>query len=621
MDPIFSYGRWLTREVTVGDLPLGGFNPIRVQSMTNTPTLDTKATVAQAIRMIHAGSEYIRITAQNLMEAVHLSVIKEELRSSGYHTPLIADVHFSPKVALEAARRVEKIRINPGNYSSARDLKGPLSEAEYQSEWEQMAENLYPLLKVCRQYGTALRIGTNHGSLSGRIMHRFGDTPEGMVESAMEFVRICSGYGFHNLVLSMKSSNIRVGIFATRLLVCKMQEEGYAYPLHLGVTEAGDGEDGRVKSAAGIGALLEDGIGDTIRVSLTEPPENELPVARMLAGRYNRRQGPYKEKVQIPENISYFSCHRRETAWIGKLGDGQPPAVVTTCLGKVDLRCYYFNPHSQSPDYLYDPPGIEHREHPASIRQVRHILEYDLKRLDVHPLIEASSFTSLQPMYLFRPWINLGPASWKEETARIISQNPELVLVLHKQPDSSIHLLRKFFAYLDKHSCRQPVILRLSYPGEDIDQFNLYSASDAVFILCDGLIDGLWLEWEPKASCKFPTMAAYNILQSTGDRLTRTDYVACPSCGRTQFDIQQVLARVKERTSHLKGLRIAVMGCIVNGPGEMADSHYGYVGSANNKVNLYKGKTLVTRNIPETEALEALVALIKENGDWKEKPD
>ncbi|MHC1706546.1 MAG: (E)-4-hydroxy-3-methylbut-2-enyl-diphosphate synthase [Bacteroidales bacterium] len=619
MGKLSSYARRLTREVNIGGLALGGMNPIRVQSMTNTDTLDTRATVSQAIRMIHAGCEYVRITAPGLKEAENLTDIKEELRRQGYRSPLIADIHFNPKVALEAARRVEKIRINPGNYADKKTFKTlTYSETEYQLELQRIAERLHPLLKVCKEYGTVIRIGTNHGSLSDRIMSRYGDTPEGMAESAMEFIRICDALGFQDLVLSMKSSNIKVSAYATRLLVFKMQEEGYYFPLHLGITEAGEGEDGRVKSAAGIGALLEDGIGDTIRVSLTEAPERELPVARALAGRYNRRNGPFTETLEKPFGISYFSFQRRETHPVSHAGGGQSPVVVTTCLGKAGIDCHYFNPRVLRPDFIYDAPGVTRYEHPETVRVINHIREYDPKNKKIHPFVEAENFSSLFPIDLKQAWVNLGDFQWKEETARLVRQNCDTVIVLHKTQKSNIHLLRQFISFLIQHNCKSPIILRLDYPTLDIDHFILNTATDAGFLLADGLIDGLWLEWDPEVSCKLPTMGAFNILQASGDRLTRTEYISCPSCGRTQFDIEEVLASVKERTSHLTGLKIAVMGCIVNGPGEMADAHYGYVGAGIGKVNLYKGKELVKPNINEEKALEELIRLIKESGDWKE---
>jgi (E)-4-hydroxy-3-methylbut-2-enyl-diphosphate synthase len=620
MESTAVYSRWLTREVRIGNLALGGMNPIRIQSMTNTDTMDTRATVSQAIRMIHAGCEFIRMSAPSRKQAENLGIIKEELRKQGYRTPLIADIHFNPAVAEEAARRVEKVRINPGNYADKpRVGKLDYTDNEYSLELERLATRLHPLLKVCQEYGTAIRIGVNHGSLSKRIMSRYGDTPEGMVESALEFIRICDTFGFHELVLSMKSSNIKVCAYATRLLVFKMQDEGYHYPIHLGVTEAGDGEDGQVKSASGIGSLLEEGIGDTIRVSLTGPPESELPTARSIAGRYNRRNGPFIEKLQKPEGIPYFSYPSRNSHY-DKFGESRKtPVVITTCLGRAGIDCHYFNPYVMKPDYIYDAPGIMRYEHPSSVGLINHITEYDPGNKNVDPLIEAGDFSSLISPDIPRAWLNLDEALWKEETARLLCQHTDNVLILHKTQKSNIHLLRRFISYLKLYQSRSPLVLKLSYPSLDIDHFNLNVAIDAGFFLMDGLLDGLWFEWDPEATCKFPTMAAYNVLQATGDRLTRTDFIACPSCGRTQFNIEEVLAVIKDKLDHLAGIKIAVMGCIVNGPGEMADAHYGYVGAGKAKIHLYKGKELVKKNVDEKDALRELIALIKSAGDWKEK--
>jgi len=614
-----AYRRWLTREVKIGNLLIGGQQPIRIQSMTNTPTMDTKASVNQAVRLIHAGCEFVRIAVPGMQEAINLSSIKEGLVHRGYTTPLIADVHFSPAIAEEAARRVEKIRINPGNYCEERPgLHAGFTDKTYEEARERIHARLLPLLAVCRQYGTAIRIGINHGSLSERIMNRYGDTPQGMVESAMEYIRIIAGEGFHSLVISMKASSVRISTLATRSLVLKMQEEGFNYPLHLGITEAGDEEDGRIKSACGIGSLLEEGLGDTIRVSLTGEPERELPVARMIAAPYNQRNGPYSNEYSLPSYIDPGVYSRRSSRWTGRMGSGQSPAVVTTCLGKAGYRCYFFHHTDYKPDYLYEPPGIMRYEHPPDTRLVRHIYDYDLKHKAIHPLVDAVSFTSLESLDLPNPWINLGRTQWREETARVLAGKADTVLVIHKMPDDNIHQIRQFIGMLQKHDCRQALILRLSYPDYDIDQFHIRAATEAAFLLNDGLPDALWLEWKPEASCKLPTMAAFDILQATGDRLSRTEYIACPSCGRTQFDIEKVLATIKERTGHLKGLKIAVMGCIVNGPGEMADAHYGYVGAGKGKVNLYKGKTLEKSRIEAQEAVEELISLIKAKGDWKE---
>lgn len=525
---IDKYSRFLTREVNIGGVPLGASNPIRIQSMTNTDTMNTLATVAQAIRMIEAGCEYVRITAPGLKEAKNLAVIKRELTNRGYHTPLIADIHFNPKAAELAASIVEKVRINPGNYTDKKLFHNmEFTDAEYVAELEKIHERLLPLLKICREYGTAIRIGTNHGSLSDRIMSRYGDTPLGMAESAMEFIRICETEGFHNLVLSMKSSNVKVMVQATRLLVSKMKAEKMAYPLHLGVTEAGDAEDGRIKSAAGIGTLLADGIGDTIRVSLTEAPEKELSVAKKLV----EHAAAFKDAapVQLVGNIPFqpYTYKKRKTTTIGNVGGNNLPVVITD-----------------------------------------------------------------------------------------VSQIPEGVTVL--KPDS-LNVTANFRCKIAQRNASgdfSPIICKLSYPAMDKDTFILHASADAAPMFVDGLADGLWLE-AVGISQEETKETAYGILQATRARFTKTEFIACPSCGRTQFDIVKALKDIKERTAHLPGLKIGVMGCIVNGPGEMADADYGYVGAGNGKITLYKGKEIVRKNIPEADAVDALVQLIKDNGDWR----
>ncbi|MCX6271498.1 MAG: (E)-4-hydroxy-3-methylbut-2-enyl-diphosphate synthase [Bacteroidetes bacterium] len=619
MDIPYSYTRLLTREVKIGGLAMGAHNPIRVQSMTNTPTLDTKATVEQVIRLVNSGCELVRITAPGLKEAENLAVIRDELRKNGYRVPLIADIHFNPQAAELAAGLVNKIRINPGNYADKKKFEHiEYTGQQYREELEKIASRLYPLLKICKENGTAIRIGTNHGSLSDRIMSRYGDTPRGMAESALEFIRICAGFGFHDLVLSMKSSNIRITTFATRLLVCMMQEEGFHYPVHLGLTEAGGGEDGRTKSAAGIGSLLEEGIGDTIRVSLTEEPEKEMDVARILAGRFNRRPGPYTETFGKPDFLEYFSYQKRDSIQVDNIGGGRQPVVVTSCMGKADVECHYFNPViANKPDYIYDSPGITRYEHPKEIGNVTHYNDFITDRPSFHPLLDTDTLNEVRVQHLPGPWILLRPGECNETLAEILKEYPNAVLILHKTPADTVHQLKTSFRKIIQSGCRNPVLIRLSYTEQDLDHFNLCAASDAAFLLTDGLGDGLWLDWIQEATCKFPTHEAFNILQAMGDRLTRTDFIACPSCGRTQFNIQEVLAKVKEKMSHLVGLKIAIMGCIVNGPGEMADAHYGYVGAGPGKVNLYKGKNLVKRGIDESTALEALISLIKENGDWQ----
>jgi (E)-4-hydroxy-3-methylbut-2-enyl-diphosphate synthase len=545
-NPSLPYCRIATRVVQIGELPMGGNFPIRVQSMTSTNTMDTKATVEQAIRMIEAGCEYVRITAPGIREAENLAVIKSQLLQKGYRTPLIADIHFNPSAAEVAARIVEKVRINPGNYADRLIKSGSnFTESEYAGEIERIRDRIKPLLAICRQYGTAMRIGVNHGSLSERIMNRYGDTPEGMVQSALEFIHIFADDGFNNLVLSMKSSNVRVMVHATRLLVSRMLDMGMDYPVHLGVTEAGDGEDGRIKSAAGIGALLEDGIGDTIRVSLTEDPEHEVPVAKGILQRFNMRLKATPAQQVINDNPVFgrdpFSYQKRYSAEVNGIASNRPPVVIVAA--------------SENPVIIDERGNAEHG----------------------------------------------------------FDENPV------KVAKGDIHAIRLLAARMEADKDTRPIILRKSYSTNDSLKFQLDSAIDCGSLLLDGIGDGLWLEAGEGISHETLCSTAFAILQATRTRITRTEFISCPSCGRTQFNIQESLQEIKKRTSHLVGLKLAIMGCIVNGPGEMADADYGYVGAGNGRISLYKGRDLIRKNIPQAEAVDALIVLLKENGDWTEK--
>ncbi len=570
-----------SRVVSIGGLPLGGDYPIRIQSMTNTNTLGTRATVDQAIRMIEAGSELVRITAPGPKEAANLGVIKAELIKRGYRVPLIADIHFNPGAAEIAARLVEKVRINPGNYSDRPSPgKNSWSVQEYQLELERIAEKLTPLLGICREYGTAIRIGVNHGSLSQRMMSRYGDTAEGMVQSALEFTRICHQQGFHNLVLSLKSSNVSVMVEACRQLAEQLTQEGLNYPLHLGVTEAGDGEDGRLKSASGIGALLARGIGDTIRVSLTEAPEAELPVARAIVSRFHQNlpDGTITRQIRPDLAVSKEINGKRETAASGPLGGKNPVAVLL----------------KQGNQLLLAGENGE-------ITPLPHRLVHAGQAIpEIH-----------QPLMILA------------EEEYLKAHLPVLMETL--AGDSTIALLaaagttqlRRLADALQRRNLKNPLILKspvnAGSAGDLITEISLNPGN----LLIDGAGDGLCLEAMGDSN-ETLTSAGFGLLQATRRRVSRTEYIACPSCGRTLFHIQETLQQIKARTAHLKGLKIGVMGCIVNGPGEMADADFGYVGSGKGKVTLYKGKTPVKRGIPENEAVEALIALIKESGDWKE---
>jgi len=533
------FPRYISGIVNIGDLPLGGHHPIRVQSMTNTDTNDIEATIAQSIRLVKAGCEMVRITAQGITEAKNLALIRKGLRTKGFNIPLIADIHFNSKAAEIAAEIVEKVRINPGNYTDKRNLQASLTSKAYDEELERIADRLRPLLKICKQNGTVIRIGTNHGSLSARIMDRYGDTPEGMVESALEFGRICLHEGFRNVVFSMKSSNVRVMVQSTRLLVQKMIGEGMNFPVHLGVTEAGDGEDGIIKSAAGIGSLLEDGIGDTIRVSLTGSPEIEIPVALAIAERYNTSRNESSiTSAQIPVFETGFQP-KHETVAVSGIGGNNPIGVIAE---KDGIIC---------------------------------LVDENNKSLGTIPDENLSRFTLIE-----------GNAS-----------------EMKKQPDS--------------FASSKPVILKNSYHTGNQLRFQVDSAIDFGSLLIDGIGDAIW-PIAPNIPPETVNDTAFAILQATRARITRTEFISCPSCGRTLFDIEKTLQEVKTATQHLKGLKIAVMGCIVNGPGEMADADYGYVGAGPGRITLYKGKDIAYKSIPQSEAIAKLVELIKLSGDWKE---
>lgn len=571
------FANWNPRVVSIGNVKLGGNYPVRIQSMTNTPTLDTQATVAQCIRMIEAGCEMVRITTQNRKEAENLKQIKKMLREAGFATPLIADVHFSPAVAEIAARIVEKVRINPGNYADKQKPGFSWTSGAYEAELEHIAIRLLPLLNICREHGTAIRIGTNHGSLSGRIMYRYGDTPLGMAESAMEFVRICHHEGFHNLVLSMKSSNVRVMVEATRLLVHKMIAENMMQPVHLGVTEAGNGLEGRIKSSSGIGALLADGIGDTIRVSLTEAPENEIPVARQIAGIYPKpvNRITSSETGGIIRTNPDFSYKRRISMQVGPIGNGNLPIVLW---GAEKL-------------YAINEYGADEGAHGLliNINTANQRIE-DVKYL----FIDVSTDPTLPDD------LNGG----------------DMVLVLKIKDAESVMAGRKMIAELVAKQISLPVILAYEQSDPDAASFAVSASALLAPILNDGLCDGIWLK-NPELTQKQILNVAFDILQATRARITKTEFIACPGCGRTQYNLEESFEKVKQATSHLKGLKIAVMGCIVNGPGEMADADYGYVGQGNGKVALYRGKTLVKRDIPEEKAVDELIVLMQSQGHWQ----
>jgi (E)-4-hydroxy-3-methylbut-2-enyl-diphosphate synthase len=627
---LIRYSRFKTRVVNIGDVPLGGDYPIRVQSMATTDTMKTLATVEQSIRMIEAGSDYVRITAPALKEAINLENIKKELRKRGYKTPLIADIHFTPNAAEHAAKIVEKVRVNPGNYADRKKFKiFQYTDEMYESELQRIRERFTPLVKICKEYGTAMRIGTNHGSLSDRIMNRYGDTPLGMVESALEFVRICEELDYHEIVLSMKASNPQVMVQAYRLLVNKMNDEGMNYPIHLGVTEAGDGEDGRIKSSVGIGTLLEDGIGDTIRVSLTEEPEAEIPVAINLVKRYNDRVS----HEPIPEIINYpidpFEHKRRETYEVDKIGLKNVPVVILNADAEAIANPsglmeagYVYNPEldkwnigDAAFDFLYLGRKDISFPLPGTLKK---IFDYDFWKLlenknESFPLIKADEFLNAD---VLSDKLNFVQASLKDINPTFLaSLKNNCVLVLNTNNNHALAELRRALVELMNNDVNIPVIIKREYSGLTDEELTLYTSTDMGGLLIDGLGDGVWIT-APSSKLETINSISFGILQATRTRISRTEYISCPSCGRTQFDLQETTALIRKRTDHLKGVKIGIMGCIVNGPGEMADADFGYVGSGPGKITLYKGKEVIERGIDSDIAVDKLIELIKGSGMW-----
>ncbi len=648
------YSRYKTREVYIGDIPLGGNNPIRIQSMTTTDTMNTIATVEQTIRMVNAGCEYVRITAPSINEAKNLEVIKKELKNRGYNVPLIADIHFTPNAAELAARIVEKVRINPGNYIDKKkfDLI-EYTDAEYQEEIERIRERFTPLVKICKEYGTAMRIGTNHGSLSDRIMSRYGDTPLGMVESAMEFLRICEDENYYNIVLSMKASNPQVMVQAYRLLINKMEQEGMNYPLHLGVTEAGGGEDGRIKSALGIGTLLEDGIGDTIRVSLTEDPEFEAPVAIAIANRYKERENhkPIKEIEEEP--IDPFNYNKRKTFETLSIGNNNVPRVVSDFSRRkisspkdlIDIGYTYdestdkWSLSDTAADLIYLGDNILPFNCPNGLNAI-----YDYKvwlklenPYNSYPIFSSKEFIEETKKSDSLNFVLLQIDDLTDAFLNKIKNDKTVVLVLETNNTHGMAEQRRVFFELLENEVQNPVIIKREYSDITFEDIQLYSSTDLGALLIDGFGDGVWIavnrlkSSEEKSGSyvksfikkteskeKIINRLLFNVLQAARQRISKTEYIACPSCGRTLFDLQETTEMIRKRTEHLKGVKIAIMGCIVNGPGEMADADYGYVGSGIDKITLYREKNIIRRNIPAKNAVDELIDLIKEDGKWVE---
>ncbi len=590
---LFNYKRRDSSEVIIGNTPMGAQYPIRIQSMANTSTLDTEASVNQAMSIIRKGADYVRFTAQGVREAENLRNIRERIFEHGYPTPMVADIHFNPKAADAAALQVEKVRINPGNYVDSIKTFSHFeyTDEEYGRELDKIRARFVPFLDICKANQTAIRIGVNHGSLSDRIMSRYGDTPEGMVESCMEFLRICVDEDFRNVVISIKASNTTVMVRTVRLLVSVMENENMAFPLHLGVTEAGDGEDGRIKSAVGIGALLADGIGDTIRVSLSEAPENEIPVARKLVNYISFRENHAEiSGVEFPE-FNYFNPQRRLSRAINSIGGGQLPVVLSMADHSVEPNAdFYFSDNT-----IVDNQGT------------------------IYPIISMEemigSYQS-QPVFL--------PVTYDELTEKFVKRivlNPQVILLLLTNHLNGVGEQRAFFHFLQNNKIENPVIIARQYNTNDVEDLQLMASADLGPLLLDGFGDGVLIANGGNISHEIIHSLMFGILQATRLRTTKTEYISCPGCGRTLFDLQSTIARVKSVTSHLTGLKIGIMGCIVNGPGEMADADYGYVGAGRGRVSLYKNKTCIEKNIPEENAVDKLVELINQHGDWIEKSE
>lgn len=654
------YKRLTTKEVRIGDLLLGNGNPIRIQTMTTTDTMDTDATVAQCIRCIEAGAELVRITAPSKKEAENLANIKKILNNRGYTTPLVADIHFTPNAAEIAARIVEKVRVNPGNYIDKKKFDFiEYTDAAYAAEIDRIRDRFTPLVKICKEYGTAMRIGTNHGSLSDRIMSRYGDTPIGMVESAMEFLRIARDEHYHQIILSMKSSNPQVMVQAYRLLVQKMDEEfGECYPLHLGVTEAGDGEDGRIKSAIGIGTLLEDGIGDTIRVSLTEDPEFEIPVCKDIVSRYTDRLAQStiqpltaQEKIVLP--YSPFDYKRRATKAVNNIGNHHVPVVVApfrseTTLTPNDLQGigYKYNEATDkwnigdaAADYIYTADKILDFNLPGTLQVICNYEAWQTAtdKTKYHPLFDSAAYLQLSEAPASMHFIvHNADAAWNDTQTLLakIKTDTNVVLCIHSSNANYFSSVRRVMIELEEQHIDCPVILCRNNEGQTIDEQLIDFATNTGGLFLDGFGDGVWL-WnnmqqientkasgrtylEVKNNHQFLNNTAFSILQATRTRISKTEYISCPSCGRTLFDLQETTAMIRNATNHLKGVKIAIMGCIVNGPGEMADADFGYVGSGPGKITLYKNKDVVKRNVPSEIAVNELIQILKDNDVWIE---
>jgi (E)-4-hydroxy-3-methylbut-2-enyl-diphosphate synthase len=636
------YKRRHTNTVKIGDLMLGSDFPIRIQSMTTTDTMDTAGSVAQIKRMVDKGCELVRLTAPSINEAENLGNIKKELALQGIYVPLVADIHFTPNAAEMAARLVEKVRINPGNYADKKKFQVlEYTDAEYLEEISRIREKFIPLLKICKEYGTALRIGTNHGSLSDRILSRYGDTPHGMVESAMEFLRIAEDEGFHNIVLSMKASNPQVMVQAYRLLVQTMNQNNMQYPLHLGVTEAGDGDDGRIKSALGIGALLEDGIGDTIRVSLTEDPEFEVPVAQRLAARYSGRENnppiPFASDVLEKNPARFYAYQKREVTETYNFGGNQVPRVIANFsnehLKTEDLSAigYQYLPETdkwsmsdQGADFIYLGSQPAPFMLPMGLRAIYDANTWHLlpNKDNAFPIFDTTQYLQNSAFSATLNFLRIAPEELQNPSlCQKLQEQSKTVVVLESTHPHAMSDMRNAFAHLASKGLKVPIVFGLNQniplSEESLDLAMLYSSADCGSLLIDGFGDGIFF-LNSQENKKRLNDISFGILQAARTRISKTEYISCPSCGRTLFDLQETTAMIRKRTDHLKGIKIAIMGCIVNGPGEMADADYGYVGSGPGKITLYKGKEVVKKALASEFAVDELISLIKEDGNWIE---
>ena len=658
LSSLVSYQRLQTAEVKIGDLLLGNGHPIRVQTMTTTDTMNTIATVEQSIRCIEAGAEMVRITAPSKNEAHNLLEIKNELRKRGYNTPLVADIHFTPNAAEIAARIIEKVRVNPGNYADKKKFEFiEYTDAAYVEEIDRIRERFTPLVKICKEYGTAMRIGTNHGSLSDRIMSRYGDSAIGMVESAMEFLRIARDESYHNIVLSMKSSNPQVMVQAYRLLVQTMTNEfGICYPLHLGVTEAGDGEDGRIKSAIGIGTLLEDGIGDTIRVSLTEDPEFEIPVCLDLVKRYNgiSSTSSVPEIIKLP--YSPFEYKRRESFAVENIGAKQVPVVVADMSSAASIQPeqlqsigYTYDEATDkwsigdaAADYVYTASAPISFALPGTLKNIVNASIWDASSESQFPIFDLADFIGATSKSARINFVmvdcysaNNDVLSAQMEMIQQAATDQTVVFCLSSKNRNAMQSVRRMFIELTNLGIRNPVVLVTDSGMHTPDEHLIHFATETGALLLDGMGDGISLGFNGKAIMEntkakgrtylpvkdiyqFTNNTAFSILQATRTRISKTEYISCPSCGRTLFDLQETTAKIRSVTNHLKGVKIAIMGCIVNGPGEMADADFGYVGSGPGKITLYRSKEIVKKNVDSEVAVDELIQLLKDSGAWVE---